>query len=293
MLRSEPLRKMTAGPMKEAVDGVAEIRHVEPHIFDLYMEFAYTGIYRARATNGKVPVLQKHVCIFCGFCLFEADASGPEATCQRQHSSHHRTGKYCAHCGEPCDYSRLSDNYCCPTCVDEFNKRYPSWLFKEREHSLTNTSIAMLRELLSTRPEGQQLSNILIHARLFTFAHMFLIDNLGQLCLYKLHQDLLVYCVNETSIQDVIELVDYSYSSTERASKGFPGVGADLRELVLAYTVNMASELLKFDDFRSFLYKHIDFTADFAIQSQQGANDRLPRPGSPCWEEREAQIVCN
>ena len=96
---------------------------------------------------------------------------------------------------------------------------------------------------------------------------MYLIEGPKQLCLHKLHRDLMVSEPEEDNVAEVIELLEYTYDNTAKKEHNSEGVGIELRDLVMAYAASKALELISFEKFREMLTKGTDLVVDFTVQA--------------------------
>ena len=96
---------------------------------------------------------------------------------------------------------------------------------------------------------------------------MYLVESLKELCLHKLHRDLLAFDLKKDNVKEVIDLLEYTYENTADVDNGSGGVGTDLRNLVMAYAASKADELIRFEKFRELLTKGKDLAADFTVQA--------------------------
>lgn len=259
VLRSQALRKMIDNGMKESVDKIAMLESVDPETFELFLEFAYTGSYRAASDdeNEPLPLPERRHCTPCGEVLTRDDVC--PLGCMEHNPR--KQPDYCAHCGEG---GTDGDEYC-DECFEKQVQNFCPLSFFNREYPLSKMSHDKARAYLPRlEPEDGPTSKLVSHAKLFVFANTYLIDDLQKLCLHKLHRDLLVYDLEVNGVDEIIVLLEYSYCNTEMADEGFPGVGVDLRNLAMAYAGGMATKLLKFPAFRTMIAKGGNLAVEFA-----------------------------
>lgn len=245
--------------MKESVDKVAVLENVDPETFELVMQFAYTGVYRAATSDEKTPLSLPNQ-RYCGACFAKlADGICPDG-CKEIMSSLQLHS--CVGC-----CARLSTNGLafCHRCYGGGTQNRSFVSFFKLQYPLSNMSHHRARVYLAKlQPEDPPTSKLISHAKLFVFANMYLIDDLKRLCLHKLHRDLLAFNLIGNGVEDIIDLLEYSYNNTERADEDFPGVGVELRDLVKTYAVSMSLELVKVPAFRTVFVKGGDLAADLA-----------------------------
>lgn len=92
--------------------------------------------------------------------------------------------------------------------------------------------------------------NLLAHAKIYVFAERYLIDSLRDQCLKSLHRDLCNFSLNLQNIEQILDLLEYTYEQTSRQSSA--GTNS-LRSVVLHYVSCEIRTLVKDTRFRSLL----------------------------------------
>ena len=86
---------------------------------------------------------------------------------------------------------------------------------------------------------------------------------LKDLCLHKLHQDLLHYDIKEHGVEEIRDLLVYVYDNTSSANLG-AGAGWDLRDLVMIFAACKAEMLVEDVAFRLVLENGTEVASAFA-----------------------------
>lgn len=113
---------------------------------------------------------------------------------------------------------------------------------------------------LTTDSQG---SGLFEYAKLYVLADKYMVKNLQAITLHKLHRNLAAYKIHDEAIDEVIDLVLYTYTNTSEGGNILDGTADKLRDLVIAYVVDRASDLLKYESFRAMLAAGGAQTADF------------------------------
>ena len=274
---SDPLRVLMSGGMQESLVRQAILEEVDPQTFILFAEYAYTRLYgvpETRSDNEMLEIqksqqmLPRH--LYCRICSSQIGHPDPDhgviCTTSRCGWGGHQS-KYCRGCGKLPGAAPVPDF--CSTCMGDTNSTGDqSGTFGKREYTVDGVSHTEVKEhLAKLRPADHPTSEVCRHAELFIFANMYLVEGLKQLCLHKLHRDLMVLELKEDNVSGVIELLEYTYDNTAKEEDNAGGVGVELRDLVMAYAASKANELIKFEKFREMLTKGTDLVADFTVQA--------------------------
>lgn len=275
---SEPLCVLMSGGMQESVDRQAVLEEIEPQTFVLFAEYAYTGLYRVPETSSdiKTPDVQvsphklpEHLyCQFCSRQIGHCHRGFGLVVCTTSLCGlGARKVQYCKGCGISPIAAPAID--LCSNCLLDIDSTGDQLgRFGKREYPVDGMSHAEAKEhLAKLRPVDHPTSEVSHHAKLYVFANMYLIGGLKQLCLHKLHRDLMVLEPKEDNVSAVIELLEYTYDNTAKEEDNSEGVGIELRELVMAYAASRAFELINFEKFREMLTKGTDLVADFTVQA--------------------------
>ena len=114
----------------------------------------------------------------------------------------------------------------------------------------------------------EPLMQPLLHAKLYVLADMYLIDELKQLTLRRLHQDLTRMAVTEANRRYIKELLLYTYNNTastkvEDTELHNPGEDEyDLRRLVLTYVLEHSRVMTNGEDMADAIGTHQDLLRD-------------------------------
>lgn len=140
-------------------------------------------------------------------------------------------------------------------CSDEFTDE--SYGTKTKHHDeLSNHISSHLARPAPTMPLDT-------HAKLYVLANKYLIDELQYISLHKLHRALCVFEIEDESIDDVIDLVLYTYSNTSDTGDILKSTADMCRELVIKYVVDRVKQLMRYESFRGMLAAGGSQTADF------------------------------
>lgn len=102
-------------------------------------------------------------------------------------------------------------------------------------------------------------NNMLPHAQLYASADKCLIDALKALCLDKLHRELVACPINDATVFDFTETVDFTYANTSDLGK------CQLRSLVISFAASKAEKLCFYSAFGNLLRRNAEISADFAF----------------------------
>ncbi|KAF1958763.1 hypothetical protein CC80DRAFT_524204 [Byssothecium circinans] len=109
---------------------------------------------------------------------------------------------------------------------------------------------------------NQDFTPVLLgHARLYTFADMYLIEPLKSLALHKIHQTLLNFKLYHARIGDIVELVRYAYDRDTYEKKD--GGNDELRKLVVDYMACEVDIVGKSKEFEALMEEGGKFVVDF------------------------------
>ncbi|EAS36840.3 uncharacterized protein CIMG_02194 [Coccidioides immitis RS] len=128
---------------------------------------------------------------------------------------------------------------------------------EQQYHSAMGLPSPILRSVSSYSNETGQEPYVLFHAKLYVFASRYLIPTLAQLCLTKLHRDLICYPLTTssadnagpTNVPKILELLHFAYTSTKREDPAFAPANAppardnQLRNLVTHFAACKVREL--------------------------------------------------
>lgn len=134
--------------------------------------------------------------------------------------------------------------------------------FKRQRYDVSKPSFQVSK---NRDPCEDDTSIFLGHARLYVFAEKYDIDSLKSLSLQKLHQVLIKYSVCDERLEDIIDLIQYSYSNTA----DLPGSVDKLRQLVISYAACVVEDLAWTPRFYSLLEKCGSAAKDLVVQMLQ------------------------
>lgn len=284
---SEPLQAMMTNGMKESVERKAKLNDVDPHTFSLFAEYAYTGIYRLTPWQSSISDSDETNCVIdgartpscckaCGkkyYVEFRDRQYGLGYCTPSDCHTYHEAMKYlsvdwCNYCGESVAYN-ISKS--CPGCESTQAPGY-GHAFVQRKYDAEDMNHDELRGYLSSIKPPDDLSvRVASHACLYNFADRFMVKPLQKLCLHKLHRDLSSLKLDDDTIIEVVELMEFTCKITSsdikaRGGHAEDGVGKDLRDLVIAYASWKAEELVKYDAFKTMLAGGGELVAELFTQ---------------------------
>ncbi|KAF2270883.1 hypothetical protein CC78DRAFT_573242 [Lojkania enalia] len=118
-------------------------------------------------------------------------------------------------------------------------------------------------------PQGNTSANqnftgvFLAHARLYSFANMYLVEPLKALALHKLQKTLNEFNIFNRRVGDIIELIRYTYSSDHTPDRKEDGTIDPLRKLVVEYTVYEIDKIGKSREFVELVEEGGELFGDF------------------------------
>jgi hypothetical protein len=122
------------------------------------------------------------------------------------------------------------------------------------------------------------ISDVLLgHARLYVFADKYLILELRDLALHKLHKFLAGLQIYPLSIAAIFELVDYVYNKEYTRDKGDESSPEPLRELVIKFIIMHRKAFSKAAEHRTALKKGTEYAVDFVEMAEDMDNDLKKR----------------
>lgn len=96
-----------------------------------------------------------------------------------------------------------------------------------------------LRDNLQHQKKDEPSDDLIDHARLWVFAECYDIPALRDLCLHKLHRDLVMFNLSERNSDEMVNLLEYIATNTmelQYSDEGFTSGECTLRNLLLRYT---------------------------------------------------------
>ena len=123
----------------------------------------------------------------------------------------------------------------------------------------------LLKQHQSTASHRKQVCDVALleHAKLYAFAHQYMVDDLLDISLHKLHRNLTVTEITDESINELIDLVIFSYGRTADEGDIAKGSADRLRTLVMAFVIDRKKELMAHHTFRDMIGHGGPQTADF------------------------------
>lgn len=235
---SAALAAMMDNPyFKESSEKVAVLQEVDEQTFSRFMEFMYTGTYRLEpatyrsVTHSRIEeeynqsLKEENMPIF-------GDRSHKSPCCDKYHDLN---GDLCYSCGTV----RPSE---------DLSKSFRGLTFSEER--LTREALADYFDPFgSPSPFSEDL---ICHAKLYCFGQIYLIENLKDLCLFKLHHDLVNLCLEE-NVTEVVDLLAYVFHNTSSNDDATNETGSILRRLVIMYAAANQKELVTHRDFLDLL----------------------------------------
>jgi hypothetical protein len=248
---SSSLAAMMRNGMKESEEGEASLDHVEVGTFKRLVEYACTGKYRISRSE---PVsIGAFCCVKCGTIVYNEDVRAHlvcpdcegEGTIINESST-----RYCLCCGR---HGPDPTWFRCGNCniMVGAQKNISSWYKNQIKAETASTEPVLVDSSINSNfPVGEYSQKdftavidhssprlgwsdlVSEHAKLYMCADMYLVDELKQMCLHRLHRDLRLVNVNPKSIEEVVNLISYTYRSTRRTSDDTEPVGEGLRDLV-------------------------------------------------------------
>jgi hypothetical protein len=302
---SKPLHSLVTNTfLKEAQEKNACLAEEDKEVFTLFMEWAYTRSYRVRkngpitlgATTAKAAAKSSKVKMPYG-SLSSFYCTSCASRCSDFTTKPPSTFPFCAPCSDThrcvvCGTKmRRQENrtYACKECskrcdVDPIDLRATSShrleVFRNRSYPVANASHTNMRKFLNAKiPADEVADDLLIHARVFLFADKWLISELKELALHKLHRDICEYHIIEDEGAQVVKLLEYCFATTssggdvhnEHELERNNGDFRELKELVFAYAACKSEQLLQCTQFRRLLQN----SGDMALQFIDAVNCRF------------------
>lgn len=266
---------MSNGAMNEALSGVAELPDVDPRIFALLLNFAYTGGYKAgtaaekpnvsvqltepwyfcQQCSHKTPVSEKEFPFCSSKCKGNSECIGPSReSCLVCDVTGPSVGLYgCAHL--ICTSCHLSGKY------EQFLAERKRWThrlnvrrFYYRDYPALGLSHKELQDhLLTLRPVDLPTSEFLIHSKLYVVADKYMIEPLKALCLHKLQRDLESLELDSETAKEITALLLYTYEHTSNNDGAVLRYGSRLRKLVVGFAGAHCEKLVEYEDFNDML----------------------------------------
>ena len=100
-------------------------------------------------------------------------------------------------------------------------------------------------------------------AKLYGFADTYMVDGLNRISLHLLHRDLINLEINATTIEEVVELISFTYDNTAREGSNSIALGEGLRQVVMAFVAWRANWLPSYQTFNDLIEEGGNFATDF------------------------------
>lgn len=273
---SKPLTyMMTNSMMNEALSGVAELPDIDPKIFALLLDFAYTGGYKAAcaAEERNVSVELTQPSYFCQKCLDKTPVSEKElpycsSMCKSNSEWTEPIQKSCLVCcvAEPSVKPGGCAYLICASCHSSGKheqllaerKRWTHRLnvreFHYRNYPALGLSHKELQDhLLTLRPVDLPTPEFSIHSKLYVVADKYMIEPLKALCLHKLQRDLGSFELDSNTVKELSVLLLHTYEHTSNNNGAVLRYGSRLRELVVGFAGAHCEKLVEYEDFNDML----------------------------------------
>lgn len=283
---------MTNGKMEESIQKQALLSDVEPESFGQLLEFAYKGLCGlAETTNHPVALTTadlslEYRCHWCSANTVVRPLNGSyyPFCCEEETYSYHgvfgrtksKSTVYCVVSG--CDkFWRLGlgapdQILCFEHNTFALRRKHPSFAdvanghlrlvssdaksFQNRTYGCGGLSHEHLSQQLERHKDTntpRRPSTLISHAKLYVLANRYLVQDLQDISLHKLHRHLSAFEVADSSIDEIIDLVLYTYSNTSDDGDIAKGTADKLRDLVMGFVAWQAKNLCKCKSFRSML----------------------------------------
>ncbi|KAL9125882.1 MAG: hypothetical protein Q9217_004981 [Psora testacea] len=265
---SKPLNVLVNGEMKEAKEGCTPLEEVDEQTFVRFTQYAYTGDY---VTADPEILLDSSAIATTDSAQNEAppDLNRPDVVAEWVPAEDEPE--------EPPEIHAAFDELGWGSSqISEKDKKEKGhmqleWAGVKSKKSKLWTSFR-LKEYGIFKPASHVRKNreacedytvvFLCHARLYAFADKYDIEHLKRLSLGKLHQTLVTFTPYEERIDDIVELLHYSYSNTPDR----PDSKDDLRQLIIHYAACVVEYLSRNAKFQLLLEEHGSLAKDLLMQ---------------------------
>ena len=294
--------------MEESIKGEAHLSDVEPEVFGQLLQFAYKGM--CGVSDGITgtfvrlnPPSQFH-CHRCGFSFPKGCKPTEYPFCSPSCNTSYKQAVESSRAG-----FTKSMVFCvvfnCPTKMRLNPGSTPGWLcaecsqnsnldhyprdeaqfvrtpgtcsgveFRARLYGCKSLAYEDLSDHIERhRSSETDACSLIQHAKLYVVAKKYMIEDLQDIALHKLHRTLAASELDGSMIDEVVDLMLYTYANTSDEGDILDGTADRLRELVMAYVVDRAKILMRFGGFRTVLAAGGAQTADFmalAFSQEQG-----------------------
>lgn len=211
---------MCNGSMNESINKTATLADIEPTTFVQFAEFCYFGNYRSALK--AVPIFNRS-----------------SELARRLTEGIYRN--FCYDCGKVTNFHDGICKGCARTLVVGKNPSQTLWEdFKKEEFGAMGMLHRELRDYLQHQKKDEPSDDLIDHARLWVFAECYDIPALRDLCLHKLHRDLIMFNLSERNSDKLVNLLEYIADNTMESQHSVEGLTSGecaLRNLLLRYTI--------------------------------------------------------
>ena len=265
---SAPFAALMGNGMQESSEKTARLPETDPETFALLLEFAYTGKYTPRRQAGNVHSAGMPDCLdggphVCGYCgddtLIDFGFSCTSDACAAAVARGYPY-QFCPDCGN----AR-------PTCADSC--RAPGW---GRGLQMDMEFLRLEYTILGGYPTVNftATGSLLPHVRLFVLADQYMIQQLRELCLHRLHRELCFFKLGDQAIDEVCQLLDYAASVSELDDKQC-NMDSPLIKLVMGYLILEASALVRYKTFQECMKRYTDIWESISIKAITSLGDTI------------------
>ena len=277
--QSKPLCVHISGKMSEAKEGCVLLDDIDEDTFIRFSQHTYTGDY---TTAEPVVLLDAST-------IATTHRDSPERLVERAKDHDGETSVGAIPEPEP-DYQDTG-GYCSKRKKDKKKgKGGIPWDWSEKQNMLCECGASQIPDPLVLQSKREKLWDsfkciaypakptfkarknreacecytdvFLCHARLYAFAERYEIVPLKALSLHKLHHNLVEFVVYDERVEDILDLIRYSYANTADLSDSIDG----LRLLVVHYAACVIEDLAKHSGFRLLLEESGPFARDLVDQ---------------------------
>lgn len=289
---------MTNGKLEEPIKKEATLEDVEPAVFEQLVKYAYKGLYGiANGMIGQRVTMQQNSpgpyrCHACGgswkgnksqypFCAAACknsfDAKLNDYLCGFDGHMVHCVIRQCTSsmamrtygrvlclshstAGNRSHYPQIDSK---PNVTDDNDKTTNSLLHARKYGCSTHTHEELSEHIDRHITTANQSLGLLQHAKLYVLATKHMTKDLSEICLHKLHRNLVNFTIEDEHIDEMIDLVLYIYTNTSNGGNILDGTADKLRDLVMAYVAWKQKELTKYEAFKQMLAAAGAQTADY------------------------------
>lgn len=278
---------MTNNAMEESTKKEATLKSTKPQVFAQLVKFAYMGLCGIADSVAKLPLFnipkdfQCHRCRQYGSALMYPFCS---ETCREELVSMMEYGDpefvfWCVARG--CSRTLTYRTYVDLTCSNHDHELYPTvsrdfqpisetpesacrLSFVDRQYACESMSYTVLKEHIQAHLiEASPMCPLVQHAELYVCAQEYMVRDLREICLHKLHHNLVWFEIDDESVEEIVDLVIYIYENTADEGNVLDGTADKLRDLVMAFVVDQARLLTKYDSFSQMIGAGGAHTTDF------------------------------